>query len=465
MPISIRRPPAWLLALALILLVLIPVARRDRVQPLGGYDQEFYIGIAYDLLHHGRLTDGFSYAAPSPSGEHPPGMRFAPLYPALIAAAETLEPGFRTAADCVAEHYDTYPACPNEAHLVRTTQTAMLAAVFLMAWWLARVFAGPRGAWIGLAIVLATAPYLMRTADYAMTEMTALFLSTAATCAAIAATRSPRVRTWTVATGLLLGLLALTRPAFLYLFDAAILAGLVHLAWAGRARWRPRALLLALFAAGFAVPVAPWVARNAIVLDRPALSFGYASHTLVQRISYNAVTWPEYAMFYVCGLPDGTSLGQRIAGPGACDRFGLDLRPAPSTRSVPAPCSTKPSRLRAATTTTSPTSSAPISSPTRSGTCWSPSPWPSAAPGSTTTGASCSPPLCLVLTIVACRRRDTAFLLLATPAWFMLAFNAAIAVNQVRYNLMLVIPYAVTGAILLDRLLARREQSTASASD
>ena len=46
--------------------------------------------------------------------------------------------------------------------------------------------------------------------------------------------------------------------------------------------------------------------------------------------------------------------------------------------------------------------------------------------------------------------------LLAWPAWFMLAFNASVAVNQVRYNLLLIPLYATAGAWALRGAWARR---------
>ena len=49
-------------------------------------------------------------------------------------------------------------------------------------------------------------------------------------------------------------------------------------------------------------------------------------------------------------------------------------------------------------------------------------------------------------------------LALTLPAWFMLLFNAAVAVNQVRYNLMLVPPLAISGAIVALRLLRLRRR-------
>jgi hypothetical protein len=45
---------------------------------------------------------------------------------------------------------------------------------------------------------------------------------------------------------------------------------------------------------------------------------------------------------------------------------------------------------------------------------------------------------------------------MALPAWFMLALNSAVAVNQVRYNLMLIPAYAVAGALSIRALAERR---------
>jgi hypothetical protein len=448
-----------LVAVALVLLVLAPVWRQAKLEPLGSYDQDFYLGIAYDLVHSGRFTDGFAYAVPLPSGERPSGMRFVPLYPAMLAVAYWLEPGFAAGGACVVRTYPAYEACPDEASLVRAVQFGMLAAVYVMVWWLAGVLTGSaRGGWIGLAVALVTAPYLMRSVDYVMTEITTLFLSTATTCAAVAVVRAPgavgRLR-WVAVTGVLLGLTALTRPAFLYLFYAVaaglVVAGVVAV-WRGRG-WS-LALLLGAFVVGFAVPVGPWVVRNAIVLGRAELSFGYASHTLVQRISFDAMTPREYALSFVCGLPDGTGLGRLLAGRGACDRFALDERPGTFYQIGTGPLLTQTlaaaggyenhlSYLLHTYIYREPLKHALVTIPMALRGAWVDHYW------GFVLGL-----LCLGVTGMAIRRRDAGFLTVALPAWFMLLFNAAVAVNQVRYNLMLVVPYAVASAMVAEIVLS-----------
>jgi hypothetical protein len=73
------------LAISLILFVCGFLWSRAPLRSLAEYDQPFYVGIAYDLRNWGRFTDGFLFAGSDAEKPRPPGMRFAPLYPALVA--------------------------------------------------------------------------------------------------------------------------------------------------------------------------------------------------------------------------------------------------------------------------------------------------------------------------------------------------------------------------------------------
>ncbi len=88
----------------LILLVLGGLWTRSRVQPLGAYDQPFYLGIAFDIVHHDRYTDGYRFAGGTADMIRPSGMRFTPLYPILLAAASVVDPGLRRGMDCLVAH-------------------------------------------------------------------------------------------------------------------------------------------------------------------------------------------------------------------------------------------------------------------------------------------------------------------------------------------------------------------------
>ena len=172
----------------------------------------------------------------------------------------------------------------------------------------------PPAAIAALVLALLAAPQLLSTATYLMTEIPTLLLTTAATWMFVRAVRSGRGRPAALA-GLLFGLAALCRPAFLYL-PALLAVPLLTTA--------PRMRQAALLLAGAAAAVLPWVVRNAVVLGHPALTFGYAGHTLAQRISFDRMSGRDYALAFPCWLPDGNDLGRLIAGAGACARFGWD---------------------------------------------------------------------------------------------------------------------------------------------
>ena len=512
LPFRLRGP---LGALLLVLATLAAVQPGLRVQPLGVFDQPFYLGIAQDLRDTGRFTDGYMFGEPLPDGIRPPGMRFAPLYPALLAAAARLDPVLARSMACEVRSRGRDLTCPRAAPSMRLLQFAMLAGVLMLIWQMGSAASGScRVAWLALLAALPTAGMLAATADYLMTETTCLLASTAATAAALralragASSRDTAALRWWAATGLLLGLAVLTRPAFLYLAYAIVAAGLALAIWRGLAV-RPnrsttltappmasglrqarisarsgavRALLATLvLTAGTAAPVLPWIARNATMLGRPTLTYGYDSHTLVQRISFDSMTWREYGLAYLCWLPDGNGLGRLLDGPGTCDRFGWDDRPdtfysigmGPLMQQTLAEAGGWDHHLHFLLThyiAREPLWHAAVTIPLALRGAWVDHYW-----------GLVLGPCCLWLTLAALRRlwrerlwrerhhvalppsgRTAASLLvLALPAWFMLAFNAAVAVNQVRYNLMLIPAYALSAGLLAERALRRLDRARA----
>ncbi|HWK46733.1 MAG TPA: hypothetical protein VNT30_18580, partial [Stellaceae bacterium] len=260
-------------ATLLILAILMPLSLRTRVPPLTEFDQKFYVGIAYDLRHEGRFTNGYLFDDTPDGQERPAGMQFSPIYPGLLALAAWLDPAFDRAIACQAESRGTNQACPDGARLVRGAQLAMLVGFFLLVWRIGTDVGGSRRiGWITLILALVTGGVLVRTGIYAMTETTTLLLSTAATLAAIAAIRGRHRVTWTILTGVLLSLTALTRPAFLYAYFAACLLGVIVAAW--RPDRRRGLALIAVFAMSAAATMAPWIVRNTVQLGHPAITFG-----------------------------------------------------------------------------------------------------------------------------------------------------------------------------------------------
>ncbi len=428
----------------LILFVLGILWTRLPTPPLNAFDQPFYLGIAHDILHEGKFTDG--YAFDHTKGERPSGMRFAPVYPGIVATIAAYDPAFARGIDCVVDTGGNDNSCPNTARPVRALQFALLAGFYFMLWHTAGLITASRlTAWLALAVGLIAAPLLARDATYVMTEIVCLFCTTAATVAMLHAfTRATSGRPCYCAAlaGLMLGLAILARPAFLYLALAALAFGLFHI--------KSHKHLVLQFTIAVLLSLTPWLARNAVVMHHFGLTVGYAAHTLIQRVAFDEMDWSQVPNSFLCWLPDGRSwLGGDI-----CDVFGWEAEgsfykfgnggfmtgilyqaggwshviPYLLTHNILA----EPIKYAAVT----------LSLASRG--AWIANDW----------GLVCLE-LCLWRSIVALRQRDRNFLLIALPAFFMLLFNAAVSVNQTRYNLMLIVPYSIAGALFLQLIAGR----------
>ena len=187
MSVGVRFRPGLLVVL-LVPVVLGGLWTRSRVQPLQVYDQPFYLGIAFDLLHHGRYTDGYCFAGGDAATLRPPGMRFTPLYPGLLAAAAEIDPSLRRGMDCLVTHGGRDASCTRNAPSMRWLQFLLLAATMGMLGWCGwRCSGRPRTGLLALGLALLAGPLLLSSVDYLMTEIVSLFLLVASQALALRA--------------------------------------------------------------------------------------------------------------------------------------------------------------------------------------------------------------------------------------------------------------------------------------
>jgi hypothetical protein len=441
-------------ALLVILIFLIAIWPTKKIQPYEVFDQPFYMGIAHDLLAEGKFTNGFAFQTTSLNEPRPSGMRFTPLYPSLVAAAALVDPTFHKGMECLVNTRGKDATCSRNASVIRSIQLALLAGTYWLIWFMAGAISNKRRvAWTGLVIALLTAPELMGYVDYVMTEITALFLVTATTAAAVQGILSKgRKGLWFGISGALFGLTGLTRPAFFDLFLMCAVVGLACcLRRVNRRYWTS---WLSFSLAGLIV-VAPWIIRNISEFHVASLTLGYGAHVLNERIAFDEMTPFEYRLSYLCWLPDGNGLGSYFFGRGACHRFQWSDYPdsfysignGPLMQQSLAASGGWPQMFHYLMTTyilphPIKHSLVTISLALR--------------------GAYISRywglillPVSLWQTWIAFRGKDFTFLAVSLPAWVMLAFAAAISVNQPRYNLMLIAPFSIAGAVLIEALLVK----------
>lgn len=189
------------------------------------------------------------------------------------------------------------------------------------------------------------------------------------------------------------------------------------------------------------------------------MTSGYASSVLAQRVAFDLMTWHQYALSYLCSLPDGNGMGSLLVGPGACEPFHYEMTPdtfyaignttfMQATTAAAGGPDRQLGYLLHHYILAEPLWHALVSIPMALRGLWIDHYW-----------GLILAILCLPLTARALRRGDDALLAVTLPGWFMLAFHAVVAVNRTRYNLMLIIPFSLAGGVALDRLWQRWETS------
>jgi 4-amino-4-deoxy-L-arabinose transferase-like glycosyltransferase len=136
----------------------------------------------------------------------------------------------------------------------------------LLTYLLARRLAGPV-AGLAAALLAATYPAFIENTGRLLAEPVALFWLPAAMLAFLWASDGGRIWRW-LAPGALLGLTTLTRPEYLPFVALFALLALLRVTWGWKAGARPGIAAAALLVVAFCGVLAPWTARNSVVLDR-----------------------------------------------------------------------------------------------------------------------------------------------------------------------------------------------------
>ena len=308
--------------------VLVAAITAKPARTLSDFDQSFYLTIAYDLNHHGVFSNGVFDGVDSTREVPPPGMFFVPGYPLVVLAAMKLDARFAKAVECtVINQEKEATGCEPYEIPIRIIHAALLAlGVVAIALAGSIIFASARLFWI--AGVLATAG-LAAEADifsFVMTEsLTFSLYSVTMLFAALAWKRGNTM--WWGLTGLLLGLLCLTRPSFVVLVPGVLLliaAGSRLLA----AKTRPSAWKsAAVFVTVVALTIGPWTLRNHFSVGKWGLTEEYGSAVLIERFAYNDMNPMEFiTAFPYCTPALGDLLFDQVYGRDSMHRFVYHTR-------------------------------------------------------------------------------------------------------------------------------------------
>ncbi|MDP2297402.1 MAG: hypothetical protein Q8M24_18320 [Pseudolabrys sp.] len=424
---------------------------------MGDFDQSFYLTIAYDIDRHGVYSNGMFDDVNSVDARPAPGMFIAPLYPLLVLAAMKVDPRFAAAARCSVEaNHDrrdraTCETYTRPIHLIHALLLTL--AVLAIARSAELIFPGSATFWLaGVFATIGLQP-LDELFSFVMTESLTFSLFSLTMLAMVKGWTSPGWRTFAIA-GVLLGLLCLTRTAFIVLAPVMIVLIVINACRAGSSAWQGTQAAQGAFAFAlcFGFVLAPWAIRNSISVGKFGLTEEYGAAAMVERFAFNRMTPKEFALAFPYCLPKvGRCLIAETVGTAATDRFEW-YHPDSFFRIGRA----MRTELLATHKKLDPVIGDIVRSEMKDN--W----WrhilvsiPLAWCGLWVGGwfSFFLVPAFVWAGIAAIRRHQPLFLLYAVPALTMLALHAGLANHYTRYNLILVGPFAAGAAWLIARWL------------
>lgn len=310
--------------------VLVATITLQPARSLSDFDQSFYLTIAYDLDHHGVFSNGVFDNVDSTREAPPPGMFFVPGYPLVVLAVMKLDARFAKAAECVViavNQQKEATGCEPYATPVRIIHAALLAlGVVAIALAGSLIFPGARVFWIAGALATAGLAAEADIFSFVMTESLTFSLYSVTMLLAALAWKRGNI-TWWGLTGLLLGLLCLTRPSFVILIPGMLLL----IAVGSRlleAKSRPSAWKsAAAFAIVVALTIGPWIVRNHVSVGKWGLTEEYGSAVLIERFAYNDMSPMEFVTaFPYCTPGLGDLLFDQVYGRDSMHRFVFHTR-------------------------------------------------------------------------------------------------------------------------------------------
>ena len=266
-----------------------------------------YVRLADNLVHRNTLAVAAVTTEPSPF--------FPPLYPGFLAAIAFVDERFRTLLACVGalEFNPIENTCVLEFGSAIYIHIGLSALTLTLIWISAFViFRSTVVAAISVVFAWGTGRF-SEVAVIFLTENIYLPCFAAASLMLLLAVRDNRFWQF-IGCGVAIGLAALTRPSAQYA-SYAILFILVATGVSAYLSCKSTKVLVGtmLFVVAYCGTILPWMVRNHLQFDHMALTKGYASKILVERLSYNRMTWSEFAITPLYWLPGpGEALAKQL---------------------------------------------------------------------------------------------------------------------------------------------------------
>lgn len=396
-----------------------------------------YINHATTLKAHGV----FAYSGELKATPPAPGNMYTPAYPAWLAFFMHIDDDVRNSLLCISRNMSKGQPCAATLQSLAAGQLFLEGVFLFVVWAVAKRLTGNVAVgWLAVAFALISRiPFKVGT--IVLTEALLLPAMALFVLFALMAYQDRRPR-WLLPAGLALGVAALTRPAYLYLFYGALVPLIAIALFRERRRLLASAFLLSV---GFAVVAGPWMIRNKIHFDSVSLTSAHAADILVQRVAYNRMSWTEFGVSFLYWFPDfGDSLAAAVFPEPYYAKLGWDEDTYYGTEAsrlydeIKAEVPDKKrilSHLLGREVLGNPVKHLLVTFPLAWRAIFVAKYWG-------ILGAVCF----TAMLIVRLRNRRHDLLIASLPIWFMVGFHAFVSVSIPRYNLALAVIYAAAMA-------------------
>ncbi|WP_125911824.1 hypothetical protein [Kiloniella majae] len=261
----------------------------------------------FDALSYADRATSFSFV---PANEtQGSGIIFAPLYPWFLNFMMSIDSGVELAMLCYVERKGGCDVTGLTS--VYAVQTILIALVVYFCY-LACYFFTKRF-WLSLSAMMLVL-FAGRMSEYTtwlITEAWAFFgFVSFAVCLAYALKVKDNLSVFLLM-GIGLSIAVLTRPSYLYLLYFLILGIPLYWLVIKKEGLKEALFKTSAFLLPFILFVIPWMFRNYSYHGVFGVSAGYGPYILSERVAYNMMSWTEYAVSFIYWLPDfGDSLSK-----------------------------------------------------------------------------------------------------------------------------------------------------------
>jgi len=315
---QIRCQDAGIAFVGAVLVLVVMLILRD-VPPIPIFDAVVYIRLGLGLSEFGVFGNFSSSATPPPVD-----LELGPVYPAFLAALISIDDAMRQGLVCLVESRPDPSGCALHFRTLLIAQALLMAAFLVSVWLTAYIISRSRlVGWVAMFIACASVVPSKYAGLYLTEAVTLPIFGFFTLFSVLAMVRSDQ-RRWPILAGLCIGLLALTRPTFAYLFAFLICIAVIYFVAvrAHRKAW----IALIVFSIAYCATVAPWSIYKSQVETRET-GVSYGAVVLSHRLGYNQMSWPEVGVAFIYWLPDfGDSLAKKLFAPRYYEKLGWSER-------------------------------------------------------------------------------------------------------------------------------------------